>query len=48
MRVTVQFGKIILLALTAMGLSFAECKSGGLHEKHAIATWKLKTIPAFA
>jgi hypothetical protein len=25
-----------------------EFKSGGLHEKHAVATWNLGTISAFA
>jgi hypothetical protein len=29
---------MILVALTAMGLNFDEFKSGGIHEKHAVAT----------
>jgi hypothetical protein len=28
-----------LVAFTAKGLSYDEFKSGGLHEKHAVATW---------
>jgi hypothetical protein len=34
--------------LTARERNFEEFKSGGLHEKHAIATWNLETISAFA
>jgi hypothetical protein len=30
------------------GGNFDEFKSGGLREKHAVATWNLGTIPAFA
>jgi hypothetical protein len=40
--------KLILVALTAMELNFDKFKSGGLHEKHAVATWNLGTISAFA
>jgi hypothetical protein len=43
-----KFGKIMLLALTSTGLNFDEFKSGVLHEKHAVATWNLGTISAFA
>jgi hypothetical protein len=32
------------MALTAMGPNFDEFKSGGLHEKHAVATWNVGTI----
>jgi hypothetical protein len=42
--VVLQFVKVILLALTAMGLNFDELR--GFHEKHA--TWKLGTISEFA
>ena len=31
-----------------MKLVTAEFKSGGLHEKHVVATWMLGTISAFA
>jgi hypothetical protein len=31
-----------------MELNFDELKSGGLVEKHAVATWDLGTISAFA
>jgi hypothetical protein len=34
--------------LTARDRNFDEFKSGGLHEKHAVATWNLGTISAFA
>jgi hypothetical protein len=37
-----------LVALPARELNFDEFKSGGLHEKHAVATWNLGTISAFA
>jgi hypothetical protein len=30
-----------LVALTAMELNFDEFKSGGLHKRHAVATWTL-------
>jgi hypothetical protein len=40
--------KAILMALAAMELNFDEFKSGGLHEKHAVTTWNLGTISAFA
>jgi hypothetical protein len=37
--------KIIYLApLTAKGCKFEACKSGGRHEKHAVATWNLRNI----
>jgi hypothetical protein len=36
-----------LLALTAKGVNFDEFKPGGLHEKHAVATWNLRTISTF-
>jgi hypothetical protein len=32
---------IFLVALTAVGLTFDGCRSGGLHEKHAEVTWNL-------
>jgi hypothetical protein len=41
---TYNFWEIILVALTAMGLNFDEWKSGWLHEKHAVAAWKLATF----
>jgi hypothetical protein len=31
-----------------LGVIFMSLKSGGLHEKHAVATWNLGTISAFA
>jgi hypothetical protein len=31
----------------AMELNFDDFNSGGLHEKHAVATWKLETISEF-
>jgi hypothetical protein len=37
-----------LVALSARKLNFDKFKSGGLHEKHAVATWNLGTISAFA
>jgi hypothetical protein len=40
--------KIILVALPARELNFNKFKSGELHEKHAVATWNLGTISAFA
>jgi hypothetical protein len=30
------------------GVILISLKSGGLHEKHAVATWNLGTISAFA
>jgi hypothetical protein len=30
------------------GLTFKSLKLGGLHEKHAVATWNLGTISVFA
>jgi hypothetical protein len=39
--------KINFVALTAMGLNPDEFKSGGLHVKHAVATWKLGTMSAW-
>jgi hypothetical protein len=39
---------IIIVALTARELNSDNFKSGGLHEKHAVATWNLGTISAFA
>jgi hypothetical protein len=36
-----------LVASTASGY-FDKFKSGGLHERHAVATWNLGTISAFA
>jgi hypothetical protein len=39
--------KINFGGLTAMELNFDEFKSGELHEKHTVATWKLGTISAF-
>jgi hypothetical protein len=40
------FTYIILVILTARERNFDEFKSGGLHEKHAVATWNLGTISA--
>jgi hypothetical protein len=40
--------KIILVVLPARKLNFDKFKSGGLHERHAVATWNLGTISAFA
>jgi hypothetical protein len=37
-----------LVDLKARGLNFVEFKSGGLHEKHAVPTWNLRNISAFA
>jgi hypothetical protein len=39
---------IISVALLSKELNFDEFKSGELHEKHAVATWNLGTISAFA
>jgi hypothetical protein len=36
------------VALTAMKINFDEFNSGGLHEKHAEATWYLGSISAYA
>jgi hypothetical protein len=47
-RFSIILKKIILVALTARELNFDEFKSGGLHEKHAVATWNMGTISAFA
>jgi hypothetical protein len=38
----------MLLALMAMELNFDEFSSGGLHEKHAVATWNLATIRIYS
>jgi hypothetical protein len=46
-NIDVQFGKVILVALTVKKLNFDDFKSGGLHEKHTVATWNLGTISAF-
>jgi hypothetical protein len=40
--------KEILVALPAMELNLEKCNSGGLHKNHAVATWNLGTISAFA
>jgi hypothetical protein len=37
-----------LVALPAGELNFDKFKLGGLHEKHAVATWNLGTSSAFA
>jgi hypothetical protein len=37
-----------IVAFRAEGFNFDEFKSGGLHEKHAVATGNLGTISAFA
>jgi hypothetical protein len=37
-RISIIWKKIILVALPARELNFDEFKSGGLHEKHAVAT----------
>jgi hypothetical protein len=42
------FTYIILVILTARKRNFDEFKSGGLHEKHAVANWNLGTISLFA
>jgi hypothetical protein len=42
------FTYIILVILTARERNLDKFKSGGLHEKHAVATWNLGTISAFA
>jgi hypothetical protein len=36
------------LAASTTGVMLMNLKSGGLHEKHAVATWNLETISAFA
>jgi hypothetical protein len=36
------------LVLTVKGLNFVEFRSGGLPEKHAVVTWNLRIISAFA
>jgi hypothetical protein len=36
------------MTFTAKGFNFNEFMSGGLHKKHAVATWNLGTISAFA
>ncbi|PNF29739.1 hypothetical protein B7P43_G11203 [Cryptotermes secundus] len=41
-----EFTGTILVILTARDRNFDEFKSGGLHEKHAVATWNLGTISA--
>jgi hypothetical protein len=33
--------------LQSKRFNFDEFKPGGLHEKHAVATWKVGTISAF-
>jgi hypothetical protein len=38
----------LVVALSAEELNFDKFKSGGLHERHAVATWNLGTISAFA
>jgi hypothetical protein len=38
----------MLVALTPKELNFDDFKSGGLHEKRAVATWNLGTILTFA
>jgi hypothetical protein len=40
--------KYNLVAFTAEGFNSDEFKSRGLHEKHAMATWSLVIISAFA
>jgi hypothetical protein len=40
--------KIIAVALPTRELNFDKFRSGGLHEKHTVATWNLETISAFA
>jgi hypothetical protein len=47
-NVDVQFGEIILVALTASELNFNEFKSRGLHEKHEVGAWNFRTISVFA
>jgi hypothetical protein len=41
-------GRISLVSLTAKWAEFDEFKSGGQREKHAVASWNLGTISAFA
>jgi hypothetical protein len=38
----------IILVILRRKCNFDEFKSGGLHEKHTVATWNLGTISAFA
>jgi hypothetical protein len=47
-RFSIIWEKIIVVAFPAMELNFDKFKSGGLHEKHAVATWNLGTISALA
>jgi hypothetical protein len=47
-RFSIILKNIILVALPARELNFDKHKLGGLHEKHAVATWNLGTISAFA
>jgi hypothetical protein len=44
----VSFGKIIWMAFKADRFSFDKFKSGGLHEKHAVAIWNMEIISASA
>jgi hypothetical protein len=47
-RFSIILKKKIVVALPARELNSDEFKSGGLHEKHAVATWNLGTVSAFA
>jgi hypothetical protein len=40
--------KTIKSAASTTGVILMSLKLGGLHEKHAVATWNLGTIAAFA
>jgi hypothetical protein len=42
LRFSIILKKIIVVALTAKELNIDELKSGGLHEKHAVATWNVE------
>jgi hypothetical protein len=42
---TLEWLKVV--AFRAEGFNFGEFKSGGLHEKHAVATWDLERIRLF-
>jgi hypothetical protein len=47
-RFSIILKKVILVALPSRELNFDKFKSGGLRKKHAVATWNLGTISAFA
>jgi hypothetical protein len=47
-RISIILKKIILEDLPVRKLNFDKCKFEELREKHAVATWNLGTISAFA